>query len=502
MTTPASLISGFRPVVGYATTTSVKIGLFSLKGGDVSFQGLQDVSVSAWTDLGGDNPARPTEHVISAAVATITGLKPNTRYSGVIVCDGISRNISFKTQPIGGESYSFIHYHCDRTNTRFAPGRSNWQEMKKLAEKNDHLFTAVIDDVNYPYAIEFTDPVTGMGTTGSCSETGLEWDYALAWSYWAGLVFSDIRSYGCEERLWLHANSAHWFQLGDNDIAPNHARQVSRQRRDEELLTFPAFWSTATKCWEHFCANYGCPPKGLENGSPSSQDDYLWGTVIGSARFISPDVATYMQPFDDPGTGYVCGTTQINDIKTYLNNNENFKIFFNPIKIGGSNNEPWDRQDWEAEWHALIGGGSGLLDNPNTDGTNGVMIFMAGDTHNARVVKYTANGVDGLGGAALSSGSLWEFCSGTPNGSGSHYSMFGLTYSEGGEIRTEKYGYRGGTSQDFRDTICMSCSVVRVNTDSLIVEAVDLYNGGLIGGPWKFETGSNNPTSPTRKIGF
>jgi len=289
----------------------------------------------------------------------------------------------------------------------------------------------------------------------------------------------------------MHSNLSHWCQWGDNEVSGNHCRDVTKNCRDW------AGWTPAKNCWQKFIADHCMPPIVVADGGPSSQaGDYLWGCSIGDVRFMSPDVNTYMTPFDG-ASPVVAGSTQANDIKTFLNGNEKIKVFFNPLGIA-KQNESWGSK-WTTEWNDLLAGSNGLLTNNSMNGTSGDLVFLKGDTHSMRVVQYKADGTSqGLGGVGLNGVNVWEICPGTPNGSGSHDIVDrDAAWFQGGVMQRQKYAHPVGID----NTICSGCVHGKVSSGSLEINLIDLhFNIPIWSGT--FSVGTNDPTYPSTGIGI
>jgi len=106
------------------------------------------------------------------------------------------------------------------------------------------------------------------------------------------------------------------------------------------------------------------------------------------------------------------------------------------------------------------------------------------------VIKFTANGVDGLGETALASGTLFEVNPGSPNGSGSHtkFANMGIGWNQGGVMQFEKGGQDGsGNTYDLNAAV-----IVDVSPSEVIVRMIELDADNII---WAgvYQPGSNVP---------
>ena len=465
------------------------------------------VSVPTLVGQGDDNPAQVGKYVAATGVVEITGLSPFTGYTWSVTVDGQTITGSFKTLPADAiTDYGFLMWTCESYSVghRWQKG-DVYADIKETVETAAEpiLFSAHIDDLGYFDIFKYvgasqTDATTGLYTTAGAGQqgpmsTGLAWDYAVGWCAWLGLLPSRP-ALSTESRLWMMRNLPLWSQWGDHEIAGDHCSGVYVGPADSSYQwgcnratynngQIPAginLEAVAESMYEAFCASACAPPRQAADGGPASQvNAQYWGAVVGPVRFFSFDRNKYALPFNacdlgdthsygragstmagtcagatvptrtelgvltDTQPTEFLGATQLNDMLTWLNNDEPFKVIFASNGIA-RHNQPWaDR--WPTEFDDFIGRPStGLMQNPKTSGTDGYSCFIKGDTHGLHVTSYHANGSDGLGSAAVASGELWEICSGTINGSTIGGNLFINAISCGGKLRYGKCGVTQG----------------------------------------------------------
>jgi len=669
VTVPFSSVAGVELVVGACTASSAKIGVCSLRGGTITVSGISGgVSVSAWADMGADNSAEAGKHVCSVATVTLSTLAPFTRHSGVLTCDGVSIEFSFRTHPTETEPYRFLMWSCERMTDVQYIGRGPWRSVKAEIEASGPpvLFTACIDDPNYAQLVDaIEDAESGLAPVGYADDSELEWDYAVAWCMWYGLIRGDTecRQSTYPDRLWVRHNCSHLVIWGDNEVSPNHGRDADAGQ-DRKIPRAEPWWSAARDCYLRFCAD-ACSPAYLGEAADTG---YGWGFRIGDCAFVSPDCNSFIMPYnaEDEGDTHLYGRanhatsnagggatvplrSEVNDqpyappvcygvkqcdamLKFLAEEPKPLNVLFSPNgiafdnepmherwpdefdylfargkeflidgdfihagahwtakdedttivgyhvdrtyqnglevkngaadrkwisqqlsglipgqeytlsghKIGGSNrvkvgtaaddgsylNELVEAGtgvafsytftpvianpvltlsvgsstlDTVARWDKVSvtgpGGVEGLLISDGTNGVDGCLVILKGDTHACRVIRYVANGSNGLCNAALDDVELWEVNPGTLTGSGSHRDATGATISAGGQLRFEQQLGAGVTGTGRVSTF----AVGTVRDATLDIAVYNNFMGGIV---WRgvFAAGSNAPTYPRPRI--
>lgn len=460
---------------------------------------------------GDDNPAQVGKYVCATGVLQIIGLSPFSRYTYSVTVDGQTIDGSFTTLPASDAvDWGFFMQTCQHRSGALGQYMKEpvFSRVRELAESSDVpvLFTAHIDDMLYvdifkEFGRSQTDPTTGLyitagaGQQGPCA-TGLQWDYAVGWCGWLGLLPSVAELYH-DDYKWLMQNMPMWCLWGDHEIGGDHCSFVydglgggsvswgcNRAAYNNGTGGTANLEAKAEAMYEAFCVSACAPPRQSADGGPASQANaQYWGATVGPVRFFAFDRNKYAQPYNAcdlgdthtygrPGTAFAgtcsgvtkptrtelgvltdtaptvfLGATQLTDMLTWLNNDEPFKVIFAPNGIS-RHNQPWNEL-WPAEFDDYIGRASiGLMKNGKTNGTTGYSVHLKGDTHGLGVVSYHANGTGtGLGGASVASGELWEICPGTINGSTIGGSLFGGTIHAGGKLRYKKNGVSQGDRQ-------------------------------------------------------
>lgn len=510
MTTPASATPGVSVVVGYVSATTAKLVVVSLRGGTIAGDFPGSASIGAWAALGADNSARSGEHVCEVANVTLSALQPFSTYSGHVRCDGEVVPFAFHTLPVSSEvEWSFIAFTCELLGSGYN-GEQPWQAIARLqTEAADAsrplLFAAHIDDIHYAYQRSINDTTTGLASTGLPGTTELEWDYALSWCEWFGLIPSSPEA-RLPARLAFLRSVAHWVQWGDNDIYPNHGRKVSGTSgvpsNDIDLLRNSDYWTNGRNCWKKLFADGMTPPRHQNDGGPASQDDPLyWGCVVGPVRFTAYETNDYVTPYDyDPPGTIGLGQTQINDLLAWLDNDEPYKVVFSICGLTDTN-EPLDW--WPDELHNFLGQTGppvGFMNNDKCNGTDGVIVLLKGDTHIPRVQRYVANGSNGLGTTLVDEGELWEIGMGTITGSVSHRKRTGTALDEGADV---VYEIGRGSASTQGTTTYSSLALCQVNLERLDVQLLSLHGkNGSYDTLWhgQFSVGSNAPTYPRTRV--
>lgn len=509
MSIPFCTVPGVAVRIGYCSQTTAKILVVSLRGGTVSATcSGGSVVVPTLAGKGDDNPAQVGKYVAATGVVEISGLSAFTRYTYSITCDGKTVSGSFTTLPADAVTdYSFTMWTCENRSAA-----SQWmkepvyKQVRELVEGSDVpvLFTAHIDDNLYAdifkfFGINQTDPTTGLyvtagsGQQGPCA-TGLQWDYAVAWCGWIGLLPS-VAELAQDDRLWVFRNVPLWTIWGDHEIGGDHCSSVydglgvaslrwgcNRATYNNGEPNTANLEAKAEEMYEAFCASACTPPRLAADGGPASQAGaQYWGAVVGPVRFFAFDRNKHALPYNacdagdthtygragTPSAGTCAGATkptrtelgvltdtqphgmlmepQLTDMLGWLNNDEPFKVIFASNGIS-MHNQPWNEY-WPNEFEDYVGRAStGLMQNPKTNGTTGYSCHLKGDTHGLGVVSYHANGSTGLGGASVASGELWEICPATINGSTIGGNLFNVIHA-GGKRRYVKCGVTQGDRQ-------------------------------------------------------
>lgn len=511
MNTAFCTVAGVAVRVGYCGQTTAKILVASLRGGAVTAScSGGSVAVPTLIGHGDDNPAQVGKYVCATGVLQITGLSPFTTYTYSVTVDGQTLDGSFTTLPSSDVvDWGFFMQTCEHRSAG-----SQWMKepiysrVRELAAASNVpvLFTAHIDDILYADIFKFfgrsqTDPVTGLyitaggGQQGACA-TGLQWDYAVAWCGWLGLLPS-VAELAHEDRKWLMRNMPFWAIWGDHEIGGDHGSLVydglgsssvswgaNRAAYNNGTGNTANLEAKAEAMYEAFCVSACAPPRQMVDGGPASQAGaQYWGVAVGPMRFFAFDRNKYSQPYNacdlgdthtygragTPFFGTCAGATkptrtelgvltdtqptaqlgepQLTDMLTWLDNDEPFKVIFAPNGIS-RHNQPWNEM-WPGEFEDYIGRATvGLMKNSKTNGTTGYSVHLKGDTHGLGVVSYHADGTSaGLGGASVVGGELWEICPGTINGSTIGGSLFTGTIYAGGKLRYKKNGVAQGDRQ-------------------------------------------------------
>lgn len=509
MSTPFCTVPGVSVRVGYCGQATARILVASLRGGVVSAT-CSGGAVSAPTLVGrgDDNPAQVGKYVCATGVVEISGLSPFTAYTYSITVDGITRSGSFRTLPADDATdYGFLMWTCEHRSASSQWQRgSMYQHMREVIEASDVpiLFAAHIDDLFYPdifkfFGVDQTDPTTGLyvtagtGQQGACA-TGLQWDYAVSWCAWLGLLPS-VAEMAEPHRQWVRENLPLWGMWGDHEIAGDHCSMVydglgansvsrgcNRAAYNNGEPNMANLEVRAEEMYEAFVVSACAPPRLAADGGPANQAGaQYWGAVIGPVRFFGMDRNKYSEPYNARDTGdthaygrvgsnfygvsdgvatkptrselgyatdtqpvHMLGQQQLDDMLAWFNADEPFKVVMAPTGIS-RHNQPWSDM-WPQEFDDYIGrAGTGLLKNPKTNGVTGYSCHLKGDTHGMSVVSYHANGTaGGLGGTSTASGELWEICPGTINGSTIGGSLFGGMVHAGGKLRYVKCGVTQG----------------------------------------------------------
>lgn len=462
-------IDRVRVKVGYVSPSVAKISVVtfndkpvsaSCSGGSVSVGALAPQGASIVADF----PA--FTHVCHTGLITITGLNAGKRYTYSVSHAGETLSGSFTTPP-ANDAYAVICTTCEFPQGRVMP--LPWTRIRAYVEAHSPQVIARmhIDD-NWYFDVSkianfnsgmLVEPETGLQQTGVPQTTMKEHDYVVAWATWYGMFPRWFTYPDNPDRQWLMRNLASWNMFGDHEFygdAHSHVDDGTASGKGV-IPTIDAF---AGNLWAAFLGDAG-PPK-LRAG------EHYWGMTVGPATWGALDRVTHAQPYDacnagntfsygaadsgwyvtlsgnqgstDPSltalglpnnvktTDYL-GATQVADfISHFTSSAAPFKCMCSSVSIT-AHNQPW--YDWHPEdWLTYI---QGIFASNNCNGVAGKYFHVIGDVHSPWVRDFTANGTTGLGLTGIASGVMWEFNSGTVNGSG----IGGLnrTVAQGGRYR-------------------------------------------------------------------
>lgn len=465
---PDIAINRVRAKVGFVSENTAKITVVTFNDGAVvaRISGGGVASVGARTARGtsitADYPA--FTHVCHTGIVTFTGLSPNSRYEWQLEHAGEVISGSFWTPPTSG--YAVVVTTCESNEGKVVPGF--WGRLREFVENHSPRVIARshIDDIWYfdSQRIQNTTnvsacPETGLQQVGVPQDSQREHDYVMAWAAYFGMFEQWMPFTNNPDRQWLMRNLANWDMFGDHEFYGNARSEVS-DGTATALGVVPAIDAFAGVLFEAFVGDAG-PPK-IRVG------EHYWGMTVGGVTWAALDRVTHCLPYnacnagntfsfgaadsgwyetlngsqpdtdpslsdlglpDNQPTEDYLGQTQVLDlIAFFTGSNAPFKCMLSSLAIN-AHNQPW--YDWKPdEWVQFI---TGIYGSANCDGSAGKHYFhIVGDVHSPYAKKFVANGSTGLGLTAIASGELWEFNTGTVNGSS--IGGLNLPMAQGGKI--------------------------------------------------------------------
>lgn len=379
---------------------------------------------------------------------TITGLTANTRYFLKLVqVQGGSTvtetDASTCTAPAAGTDFSVYFANCDNAHMfNYVEGGGGWktiaQDIVRGYTQCKYLVWA--DDIGYADWLRTTDisggtdAVTGKNISAKPIFDPIAYNYGYLYLVLLGMMGQDATSelaWGANRnRMGCIRNMPIAWQWGDHEFNNDcghwaGALYVGTGSVPGSTAAQATPWYTPGKtAWDTLI--------GLANPTPTikSADTTAnhWAWSLGDLLILCPDSITNGSgcPLMDGVpilADTLLGVGQITDLLNAANTTHPFKCFVLPT---------FDFQTWETITNDSLGHGNGacgthtplqesspqdyeqlvwsvgatpksLMDNPKTNGTEGVLVLMHGDIHRSSVDQYHGNkdrtGMTGLVGS-------------------------------------------------------------------------------------------------------
>lgn len=449
MTTRSQVKIGVRP--GYATTTSCKLAICSLYPEDVvvAVNGVAQPAVTL-AAVGTDRATPVTFNGASTSTAgyagsiNITGLQPFTRYSYTVTQNGNSESGSFMTAPRATDDFSLFFGGCDN-NTNLGGSPTGFYDKIMDYIQNGALPTVgmlFVDDLGYVDGSLVDDSAgTGHTTTGAAAatqnwKTGGVYNYALAYMGNLGLLQNTGNAYVAwgrdSARVFCSQNMNLWPQWGDhefvNDIgwdAPTNSVSIP----SGGTVSYATLFANGKAAWDALIK----PLQPPSLGTPDTAANH-WGFTLGPVAIVAPDGitngnGTWDRATVGVGSGeptVVFGNNQIDDVLNFLNTSgAAFNLiglmhsvrYLSPV-VGvyqqGAQHPLYNHilPEYQRLFTAIGNTPKSVMDNPKTNGVQGVTVCLHGDYHHACVLRHQA--------AAYTGNAAEQFYSvhnGTTNGS-------------------------------------------------------------------------------------
>lgn len=343
-------------------------------------------------------------------------------------------------------------------------------KAEALADENAWALF-MIDDTSYP-DVHWVDDSDGTGHTitdknGSPDTTKLSYDYCLAYFNHQGM-YDGVQGDGSisyvtalwqnweqwkgrnPDRLWCFRNLNYIPQYGDHEITNDFGLQQGMTRVAE-----PTWWTAAiTNVYDHFMKPL--QPDSIANLSSANH----WELSNGLFKIVASDgiyeSSGDLAPDINGTITTMFGNNQIDDILDAMNTDEPFKIFANVFQMRWLDVTTYSNRQRGASWplydrciaefqrlYTRTGAAKkSFMDNPKTNGTDGILVSISGDYHHMNYRKLTKAAYTGNAEEEIS-----EFHVGTIGAS----TNFLFPYTEGVTYRdclleydVEKWGSENG----------------------------------------------------------
>jgi hypothetical protein len=497
---------------------------------------------------------------------TLTGLVANTRYhitltQGVVTEGTVSGDgISTCTAPDQATDYKLWCLSCDRISQ--APYYPTFDEMaveagtrfvnaygfmKRWQKQNPTKLAYIwfVDDFGYADDYPVVDtikttagPATAPEIPTAPTVTRNGYDFGLFYTHGMlgmGMDTSIAPMMGGrqEDRAWSLRNyNLILTQWGDHEFGNQFGWAEGKGR-----LTAPDLWNAASMAWgelfDHL--NAGARLNTTPGTAPYDVAPRHLGVVFGDAYLCSPDGKTNMGLTQGvaaytPAELYTevvepwYGTAQIDDILTALDNSAPFKI------IGKADGDkayadyfetPQQRPNHQmmklanlSEWERLFTRSGAtppsLMDNNNTNGTNGVLVTWNGDVH---LQMWAHHGAAAHDSQVAEDFSAWFTGTVTnhPQVPPTHTSFIPYVYNGGVFDGTKihfisnsglPWDYTRSVSHVYPQVSCLSIDVLGASSPKQLV--CQLYDDGEVKAKAIYEPGSNRPVSPLpwERVGY
>lgn len=358
---------------------------------------------------------------------TITGLSPNTRYY-IKLTQGatVELDASTCTAPAAGTDFKVYFAGCDDSHLyRYVPGGGGWKNMKRdiLAEYDECKYLVYADDLGYADWLRTTsqggdDVVSGKRMDAKSINNPTVYNYGWLYIAMLGMLgqgaTSELEWAATQARMFCLRNMPGGYQWGDHEFQNDCGHTFGTYTYSGVEGTIPGstpaldtpWYAPGKAAWD---ALWGAlaPTPSIRTLDPAANH---WAWSLGDLLVLAPDSITN-------GSGTVSanpltmidgllGVDQIDDLLAAADTSHPFKAFVLPT---------FDLQGWMVptgtlgetdgtitqipletaapdEYEQLIWAASAtpksLRDNPKTNGTDGVTVFMHGDIHRAAVHKY------------------------------------------------------------------------------------------------------------------
>lgn len=437
-------------VSGNPTTTSVKVVAASFTSGNVTVTAYTNpdrstgqvgspitITMSAYcTDRGSNDPAG-VQRVGYVGSGTLTGLSAGTRYYLKLQQGAVTEtNASTCTAPAAGADCRIWFLSCDQTYAIEGPYGVEVGACDYIAdyiEANPTIPQFIVFDDDLGYADRHnTNAALGIDDTGFSGknqsgrpyQTHKAYDFGCVYFCWLGMMGNTSNPsvhWGLDDRRNYMVRNVPWmFMWGDHDFE-NDIGQGTAETAQENLNYAPG-----REAWMGLMGLLLPTPDIRSRDTTSTH----WAITLGDARIVCMDSVTqstggYYSAFYPtgpyPALPYVFdaqyGNDQIDDVLDAMDTAQPFKFLVFPnageraffdMSAHGTTwpfcGAQYPLADYQpAEWNRLFfaqgNTPQSLMENPNTNGTDGVMIRLNGDIHLPMVQQHTgfADGNKGTG---------------------------------------------------------------------------------------------------------
>lgn len=444
---------------GYATGTTCSIVVASLVAGDITITGNFTTKVITPVQVGTDGTVAGKTYAGYVGSGSITGLQAFTRYTYTATQGGNSVTGSFMTAPLANSDFSFFFGSCDN-NTSYSGSPTGFYNIIEEYIKTGQLPTVgilFVDDLGYVDLNRVNDSTSGHYVNNSFGAyyNAKIYDYALGYMSGLGMFSSTTDNYAKwgrdSSRVYCTQNMNLWPQWGDhefvNDIGWQYPTDDVTTVIGNTGIRMNEIFLAGKSAWNSFIAPLQ-PPfiRNLDNtgnasgGSNSTTAANHWGFTLGCVSIMAPDMITHSNGSAnstvDPTVVY--GSNQIKDCLSFLDTSASkFNILGLAHSIrylealpgvtsfNGAQHPLFNHilPEYQQFFTAVGNPVKSIMDNPKTNGFQGVTCVLHGDYHHANVTQ-NKNGNE----------NFYSVCIGTINGSLNFDFVTGITAYGGTNI--------------------------------------------------------------------
>ena len=400
---------------GRMTANTIEAVGCSLVAGNinVAVDGIGAFNITL-TEIGADAPVGHDMEGLQAGFVgntQITGLSSFTLYTYTATQGANNFTGSFRSAPGERDDFALVFTTCDNNTVGQGIGGSDGQvgmdRIKDYAQNGALPLVAIIQNDDFGYMdSNGTDDKLGTGHYQSSFIPTIgrtEYDYSLGAFGNFGL-FSDLATdsgfstWGHElDRQWVWKNVPIIPQWGDHDAGID---DIGWDVHNTDAPEYGLMWTHANTVWDRFF-------KPLQGGGLQNRDTSArhYGFNLGCLKFLVPDGITNASgdavdasPWDTVPT-VVYGSNQVDDVLDYIDvdpmpfvamtMNYSVRHLKTPTtqQNGGAQNPIGSHADYARLVTDTGNAVKSLMENPRTNGEQGVFFTLHGDNHQAIVTK-------------------------------------------------------------------------------------------------------------------